>query len=267
MKYTVTAVIPTVQYGNIQPSIEVEAESFDQAQAMVMPHIEELWSVYADKPLVKQTSGDRKLIQAFVGGSIYYDDLTHTYTNEAGDVYMSGSQYAKSLEKPFDKDRIAQAMATKWGVDAQAVKGMWQLKSDVSTGFGTAIHAALELYGKYDGLATQMEKTTSLHDHPVIKKAVESFYEGRKDEKAEYEIMIVDHQAKRAGQIDRLLITGDKKCRVQDYKTNADITKSLDSYWVQLKFYAGILEANGWKVEGLDIFHWDGQWKEYKEES
>ena len=52
-------------------------------------------------------------------------------------------------------------------------------------------------------------------------------------------------------------------CRVQDFKTNANIEKSLPTYWVQLQFYADILKANGWDVEGLDIFHYNGEWKEY----
>lgn len=267
MKYTVTAVIPTVQYGNIQPSIEVEADSFEEAQSLVMPHIEQLWSTYADKPLPKR-AGNSITVQCFVGGSINYDDSTHTYTNDKGEVYLSGSQYAKSLEKLFNLEGISKVMATKWGVDAKDIKAMWKLKNDVSKGFGTAMHKALELYGKYNGLATQIEKTTHLHDHPVIKKAVESLYAGRESEKAEYEVFIVDHQAKRAGQIDRLLIIkdtelGGKICRIQDYKTNADISDKLDNYWEQLKFYAGILEANGWTVEGCDIFHWNGEWKEY----
>lgn len=261
MKYTITAVIPVVQYGNMQPSIEVEADTFEEAQALVMPHIEQLWEKYGEKPL--PSKGKAKKIECFVGGHIFYDDDTHTYTNEKGDVYMSGSQYAKSLEKPFDMDRISQAMADKFGVEARDIKAMWKLKADISTGYGTAIHKALELYGRYESLAEAIEKTTHLHDNPSIKTAVESFYASHKGEKAVNEVFIVDHEAKRAGQIDRLLILGDKKCRVQDYKTNSNIEKSLPTYWVQLQFYADILKANGWEVEGLDIFHYNGEWKEY----
>jgi hypothetical protein len=264
MKYTISSTIPVVQYGNIIPSIEVEAETFEEARTLVLPEIEKLWAKYSEKPLPSKSK--RKLIQAFVGGNIYYDDDAHVYTNQKGEVYMSGSQYAKSLEKPFDLERISQAMADKFGVEAKDIKDMWALKGEISTGFGTAIHKALELYGRFNGLATSIEKTTHLHDQPIIKKAVESFYEGRENEKAVNEVFIVDHEAKQAGQIDRLLLTGDKKCRVQDYKTNADIKKSLPTYWVQLEFYAGILEANGWTVEGNDIFHWNGEWETYSKE-
>lgn len=268
MKIKLGAVIPTVQYGNLQPEFELDENDINNGQGIeyIEGKIQELWDKYGEKPLTTN-AGNRKQIKAFVGGTIYYDDTTHTYTNLAGDVYMSGSQYAASLEKPFELDKIADAIAKKFNADPQAIKDMWKLKGDVSAGFGTAIHAALELYGRYNGLAAQIDKDTSLHDHPVIKKAVQDFYGPRISEKAEHEIFIVDHEAKRAGQIDRLLITGGKKCRVQDFKTNADISKKLDSYWVQLEFYAGILKANGWIVEGLDIFHWDGSWHDYTKES
>ena len=260
MKFVIGATIPVMSYGNLQPSIEVEAETYEEAQAIAMVQIEKLWNKYGETPLTK---GKSKKIDCYVGGSIFYDDDTHTYTNEKGEVYMSGSQYAKSLEKPFDLEKISQAMADKFGVESKDIKAMWQLKSEISTGFGTALHKALELYGRYESLSKAIEKTTHLHDHPVIQKAVEDFYGAHKGEKAVHEVFIVDHEAKRAGQIDRLLITGDKKCRVQDFKTNSNIEKSLPSYWIQLEFYAGILKANGWEVEGLDIFHWDGAWHDY----
>lgn len=199
-------------------------------------------------------------LTAFVGGEIDYNDEAHTYT-WGGVVYLSGSQYAKQFEKPFDKQNIASAIAKKWSVEAQEVIDMWELKSKTSREFGTALHSALELYGRYRELATKIEKETHIHDHPIIKKAVQSFYEGRDSEKAEYEALVVDHKNKRAGKIDRLLITGDKRCRVQDYKTNADVTKSIEVYWKQLEFYADIMRSHGWTVEGLDIFAWDGDWK------
>ena len=247
-----TAHIPTEQYGFMEVSGDLEDQS----------EVERLYNHYAETP-INFTPTNRKLIQAFVGGEIYYDDLTHTYTNEAGEVYLSGSQYANQFKKPFNKQAIAGKMASRYGVESKDIIDMWELKGEVSRGFGTAMHASLELYGKYNGLATALERDTAMHDHPVIKTAVTAFYEGRDKEKAVYEVMVVDSNAKRAGQIDRLLITGNKRCRVQDYKTNADITKDLDVYWKQLEFYADILTAGGWVVEGLDIFHWDGTWKTY----
>jgi hypothetical protein len=263
MKYTLTSVIPVMQYGNIQPSIEVEAETFEEAQAIAEPKMAALWNKY--NPGVLSDTSSRKKLQAFVGGEIYYDEVAHVYTNEAGEVYESGSQYAKKFEKPFDGAAIASKMATKYGVEAKDISEMWELKARTSREFGTALHSALELYGRYDGLAKALERETHLHDHPVIKKAVQGFYDGRENEKAEYEVLVVDHDRKQAGRIDRLLIdkSNPYTCRVQDFKTNALITDDkLKVYWKQLGFYGGILVANGWTVLGLDIFTWDGTWKE-----
>lgn len=261
MKFKIGATIPTTQYGNIMPELEVEAETFEEAQSLALPEIEKLWKRYAEPGKELRESGKR--IKAFVGGEIDYDDFSHTYSWN-GDVYLSGSQYAKQFEKPFDGATISEAMAKKYGVSASDIVSMWRLKSDISAGFGTAIHAAIEMYERYGELAKSLNKTSHLHDHPIIKKAVESFYALQDNgHEARVEAVVVDHEAKRAGRIDRLVITGEKKCRIQDIKTNADITKYLPVYWKQLEFYEGIMGAAGWTVEGLDIFHWDGEWHKH----
>ena len=43
MKYTVTAVIPVAQYANVQPTIEVEAESWDEAKKKGDEMLREVW--------------------------------------------------------------------------------------------------------------------------------------------------------------------------------------------------------------------------------
>lgn len=50
ISFGVTATIPTQQYGNIMPSIVVEAASIEEARAVVMPFMEELYAQYAEKP-------------------------------------------------------------------------------------------------------------------------------------------------------------------------------------------------------------------------
>lgn len=264
---TISAVIPTAQYSNLQPSITVEVDDdVEVAKQLAMSHIIGISQKYAESGKALKGSQGQKLT-AFVGGDIFYDDISHTYTNEEGEVYLSGSQYANQFTKPFDKDMMSNVVAKKFNVDASDVKKMWELKSQISMGFGTAIHGALELYGKYRGLSEAMEKETHLHDHPIIKKAVEGFYEARKDEKAEYEVLVVDHARKWAGQIDRLVITGKNSCIVEDYKTNGEMKPDkLKAYWKQLSFYASILQAGGWTVEGLRIHHWNGTWTKHESE-
>lgn len=46
--FSVCAVIPVMSYGNIQPKIEVKAESYEEAKAFVMPLIAELFKEYGE---------------------------------------------------------------------------------------------------------------------------------------------------------------------------------------------------------------------------
>lgn len=45
--FSVTVVIPTQQFGNIQPKIDIEAVTIDQAVEFVKPYIEQLYRTYA----------------------------------------------------------------------------------------------------------------------------------------------------------------------------------------------------------------------------
>lgn len=265
MKIKLSAVIPTVQYGNIQPEFEIDENDINNGEGFefIEAKIQAIWDKYGDKPLTPKT-GNRKLLKAFCGGEVYYDEQAHVYTNEAGEVYQSGSQYADTFRKPFDKQKIAGLMAAKVeSATPEAIIEMWELKSQVSMDFGNSIHKALQLHEQYGELAESLNKTTHSHDHPVIKKAVDSFIDAHKGERVISEALVVDHEHKKAGQIDRLLITERKHCRVQDFKTNADITKEIDVYWKQLEFYSDIMRAGGWTVDGMDIFHYNGRWETY----
>ena len=267
MKVTLSATVPVVQYGNLQPTVEVEADTYEEAMQQAEAHIVTFWNKHVEGgKQIKAAQGKR--LEAFVGGFINYDDDAHIYTNDAGDVYLSGSQYASQGERPFDTAAITSKMADKAGVKAEDIATMWSLSAEASMKFGTAIHAALELYGKYGSLAAALEKEYHIHTQPDIKKIVASFYKGREKEEAVYEALIVDHGRKWAGQVDRLKFIGDNTVIVQDYKTNGELPqKKLDAYWKQLGFYAAILETGGYIVAGLEILHWDGsKWVTYTSE-
>jgi hypothetical protein len=51
----VRAVIPTQQYGNVQPEIVVQAATYEEARDFVIPRIEELYQKYAEEPLNGRT--------------------------------------------------------------------------------------------------------------------------------------------------------------------------------------------------------------------
>lgn len=267
MKYSLTSVIPVMQYGNIQPTIEIEADSFEEAQAIVAPQMEALWRQYSPTPLTKQTGTTKRLKDLF-GNEIDYNELNHVYSWN-GEVYESGSQYASKFEKPFNKEAIAIKMAAKYTTDsdnpivAQDIIDMWELNARTSREFGTALHSALELYGVHRDLAVALERDSAMHAHPVIRQAVQSFYEGREEEEAQYEVLVVDHVNKRAGRIDRLLV-GTGLWQVQDYKTNGELKPDkLKVYWKQLEFYGDIIKANGAKIKPPIIYHYNGTWATY----
>jgi len=211
-------------------------------------------------------SKDAKLVKDIFGNEIFYDDTTHEYTNALGEVYLSGSTYAGQSEVAFDSKLISQKMASKYNLssnEAELIRDMWELKALASTSFGTSIHAAIELYGKYKWLAETMERETHFHDTPVLKQAVTLFYNEYPNLTGIlYECLVIDHKTKRAGRIDRLEYVSDNEVYVTDFKTNFDIQKNLKKYWLQLSFYAAILKANGLSVKGLKIYHYTGEeWK------
>lgn len=298
MKFKVTAVIPTAQYANLQPEIEVETDSFEQARDFAMPKIEEIWAKYCEpgrelKP--RESTGTvagvalEVLESTVTGGKAFFDPAAHVYTNQFGQQFLSGSKFAEGFSPAFNADFIVPKMEAKYGVPGDDIKAMWAAKAEASCSIGDAIHKALEMYGKYeyvglvldDGKKIEEQKQSHIHDNPILLQAVTRFYADRQDEKALYEAFIVNNDAMLCGSIDRLLITGEHSCRVQDFKTNGNLAKkgspkmlsapfdnlentTLNKYWLQLSFYAHILALSGWTVEGLDIFHYDGtMWNEY----
>lgn len=296
--FKITAVIPTVQYGNIQPEYHIEAASFEEAEKAALPYIEKLWARYCAKGSelairnIETTAKveREKLVSKLTGGSALFDPISHTYVNEKGELFESGSKFAKKYQKPFDRENILPAMEEKYGVPADQIEAMWNLKGQVSLDLGNALHGALELYGKFKDLGevTGANKkpavNSALHDHPILEKAVTEFFKGREKEAALYEEPVIDEEGLRCGRLDRVLIVNTKKkiCRVQDFKSNADINKPnqpkwllrpfgdmentpLNGYWLQLSFYSDILKKAGWTVEGMDIFAWNGTWTTYSE--
>jgi hypothetical protein len=226
------------------------------------------------------------LLKDFFGNEIFYDDVKHEYTNALGEVYLSGSQYDK--EEPFDSDKWSTEFVNKYDLekeDKQRILDMWEVNSKASCSFGTAIHSAVELYGKYHRLAdiidvdlktgkrkkldAKTEKNSALSKLPLLKAVVKAFFTPeRLEENAFYEVLVVDHKNKRAGQIDRLLILDDGTYEVRDVKTNARIMKKeRDSYTKQLSVYGDILIANGCKLgpNPVMLHHLNGvEWVDIK---
>lgn len=289
---TVTATIPTAQYANLQPSITLEdIEDYDEAKSIAMSHIAQFSSQYAEEGKEISTGTTvkklRKLTPLIGDIDIYFDKEFHAYCDKDGNVYDSASLIAEKYTYPFMTDSIVPAYAKKHDVEEQDVKDFWKAKSESSTTFGTALHQALETYGKFHDLVEILnspDKPVILGIHPTLLPIVEAFFKGREAEQAEYEPFVVDSTNKRCGQIDRLLIVDAYKkiCDIDDYKTNADLYKQgspkflknpytnvpntpAGKYSIQLNAYRDIVEKNGWNVRNMNMHHWDGKkWETIK---
>ena len=291
VKYTITAVVPVAQYANLQPSVEVEANSIEEAEEQVLPYIEKFFNKYSEKAkigAVKNTlSPGRKLEKDLFGNEIFYDEEKHEYTNALGEVYLSGSAYAHVDD--FDGEYWANEFVNKYGLkeeDKQNILDMWNVNGNASASFGTALHAAIELYGKYRNIADiididlktnkrkqlskGVEKNSAMSKLPYLQQVAKEFFnEERSAENALYEVLVIDHKNKRAGRIDRLVVNEDGTYAIRDMKTNHKILKpERDQYTKQLSFYGDIIIVNGAKLETanpITLHHWkDEKWTDIK---
>lgn len=268
IKYKLGATIPTTQYGNIMPEIELEGEDLNQLRAEASKHIEELWRQYGERPLTDNNNGGVEM-QTFTGETVVYNDHTHTYYDTSGNKLLSGSNYAELVMPKFNREGALIGSSKKYKVDQEELGTAWNLLGDVSRHYGNSIHAALELYHNHYELGEKVaagkeeEANYVLSKIPHLRDCVQSFVE-KFGTDAFMEVLVSDVKNKRAGRIDRLsIVDNDKKiCRVGDFKTNYELTdKKLETYQHQLSFYAHILMENGWTVEGLDLYHFADGWE------
>lgn len=238
-----------------------------------------------ERPRKLTRSANAVLVKDFFGNEIFYDDVAHEYTNALGEVYLSGSAYASDAD--FDADYWANEAAKRYGLGSGAVeriKAMWNTNGEASRAFGTALHAAIELYGQYYDIAdvidqdlktgkrkkldAKTEKNSALSKLPYLNKVAKKFFtKSRLKETAAYEVLIVDHKNKRAGRIDRLLVNAKGEYAIRDMKTNNKLApKDLRGYTKQLSFYADLILANGKKLakkKPIAIHHWnENTWKD-----
>lgn len=290
VKVTLAATVPVAQYANIQPSVEGEGETFEDAYAEAQRMIRTIWNDFCEKgkeldppttvqgnPVLSVVNKNLvKLTSTITPGSAMFDEDRHVYTNEQGKEMIGGSTFASKYKYPFNPQMIIPKMVAKYGVPAENIQKTWDLRRDAAGHFGNALHRALELYGKFEDDGKKMEKSM-LCDLPLLADIVDSYYKGRGNESALYEEFVTD--GTHCGTIDRIVITGDKACVIRDFKTAPDLDKQgspkflkppfqdlpntpAGGYTLQLNYYADIVEKAGWTVDGIIIDHWNNGWKE-----
>ena len=286
------AVIPTQQYGNIQPEIILSEVDLTEGTAYGLRFITDLFAKYSEKgglipkEIIKAT-GLKKSFNEDV--EVAFEPIAHTYFY--GDKQLTSStEFIKRFFKPFDAETISGVLEEKWGIPQQTIKDIWDGNSELTSQFGTLVHKALEHYHNFSKAGATISKSKGekenyvLPKHPILRSIVEDFkkIDTRKGTIIS-EALITDVKKGVCGTADAIEVIDMKKkiCRVGDFKINIsseEIDKSmkvlapfqdlpsnkLSKYQLQMSVYGNMLENSGWTVLGLDIFVYENGWKHYE---
>jgi len=205
---------------------------------------------------------------------IDFDPIEHKYTHE-GKKLKGGTTVTAEYHDGFDRERIASAFASKRNIDMPDVLALWDSGGNIAAGFGTAIHAVLEHYFTWKD---KWEDCKAMPNHPFLIQLIKELEEIRIDGNTRQEVLVSLVDKGVCGLVDDLLITGKKTCRVRDYKITYNILENdkalykpftylgsnkLAKNFLQLSIYSYMLEMSGWKVEGIDIYNWNGEWSHH----
>lgn len=195
--------------------------------------------------------------------------------------YTSGSRFPYKFFKQFtdeDKERVLDYYEREKDVKREEVEKTWEMKADIATGYGTAVHAAMELYYNHHKVGDKIKGKDGVNKafskNPffahIVKCAVEDLGPGNYLPE-----QFIWHEGLRfCGAIDLLQVVDKNTVIVHDWKSNDSVTKrvyqekdspfrkdvdntQLGEYWLQLSFYAYILKQYGINVKELQIHHLD----------
>ena len=195
--------------------------------------------------------------------------------------YMSGSRFPRKFFKQFtdeDKERVLDYYEREKGVKRDDVEKTWEMKADIATGYGTAIHAAVELYYNHHNVGEKIKGKDGVNraysKNPFFAHIVKSLVEDLGPGRFLAEEFIWHDGLRFCGAIDILEIVDKDTVIIHDEKTNDSVLKKvyqekdspfkkdvdntqLGEYWLQLSFYAYILKQYGINVKELQIHHLD----------
>lgn len=230
-------------------------------------------------PIVKEKSFNEDI-------ELDYDKLGHVYRFHE-QALDSVTSYLKQYYKPFELEIIAKTCGRAWEVDPQSIIDIWDSNKEGSALFGTSIHDTLEHYEKFQKIGALIsqkrgaEENYALPKHPVLRQIVKDFI-AINPIKGDImtEVLITDIQNGLAGRCDRIVIIDKEKkiCRIGDYKINIESelidkkykvlapfdylpANKITKYQIQMSLYANMLQKQGWVVEGLDVYVYEGEWK------
>lgn len=159
-----------------------------------------------------------------------FNEDNHTYFNDEGEQYVSGTSFIKKFCKPFDKMKIAAKFAKKHKRKVQDVLDEWDKAGKESIIKGVAYHKMME-----DNLNEVHHIKIDEEDHLIFKA---KWLEGVKInntlklEPGVYpELMVWSDKYKIAGQADRVEITKKNYINIKDYKTSKEIKMNSFVKW------------------------------------
>lgn len=234
----------------------------------------------------EQPVDPRKVLTSFNEGKVIHFDVEKHEYHYGKKRLKSASSFIEEYEDQFDSERMSAMCSGKWGIDQQDILDLWESNGNAASGFGTAIHAVLEHYYTYKEIGAEVQEAgkkgynAALPNHPFLRELIWSLDEIREDGDSLQEALVSCVKKGLCGLVDDLFIVDRKKkiCRIRDYKITFDIevnkkdlkepfsylgANKLAKNFLQLSFYGYLMQLSGWKVEGIDIFNWDGQWHKH----
>ena len=258
-------------------------------------------SVLLGKSIEVQEKNGHVSLEGYLSGSRFPAQFYAEFDEKQNLARMVDSYFPGVSEKEAEK--IKEALLEMWGTNGTA-------STSFGTAIHAALenydknHELGEKVRNYAKKPTKKDPegvkspNKALNRNPILKKIVDDFQEKFGGDYIRFnEEFIWDKGLKLCGSVDRIKVVDLKKriIRIQDYKTDADIHEKkyqltdslfydltqgkdatmgkelLDYHWLQLSFYAFILQRAGWTVEGLDIYWLNGEkfakgenaWEEY----
>lgn len=219
---------------------------------------------------------------------IIFEPIAHTYYYN-GVLLTSATGYIKKFLKPFDNDMVSFMFGKKHGISKLDIQKIWKDGGEAASDFGTCVHKMIEnwLSNYKNGAVIQFnrgdEENYALPKHPILLKIMREFLQVFKyNGDMVSEALISNVKKNICGHADlvNVLSWEEKRCRIGDFKINVDSEledpknkvltpfedlppTKLSKYQLQMSVYANMLQESGWKVEGLDVYVLEDEWKHY----
>lgn len=213
------------------------------------------------------------LVELSAFNSITFIESSHSYLiNGVESKLPSVTRLIKQFKKPFEKDKMANLVAKKTGLDPNLIKADWEQNNLCSTTLGSMLHKYIEnFYNRkrlpFDG---SLNSVTLEHKQTILKtlpKLIQQFHEFVKENEflhsVKNEFVVGDvNDTNVCGMLDMLCYnSATQKFEILDFKTNKKMAKTsrygnllfpfddmtegeINEYTIQLNVYKYIIEKH-----------------------